>query len=58
MSFQTRRELLARVASRYREADCCQKGAILDEFVASTGYARKEAIQLLTPPIAPSLPIL
>ena len=54
MSFQARRELLARVASRYREAASRQKGAMLDEFVASTGYARKYAIKLLTQPIAPS----
>lgn len=41
MSFQARRELLVRVASRYHEAAPQQKTVILDEFVASTGYARK-----------------
>ena len=51
MSFQARRELLTRVASRYREADPKQKTVILDEFVASTGYARKYAIKLLIAPV-------
>ena len=51
MSFQARRELLTRVASRYRESDPKQKTVILDEFVASTGYARKYAIKLLTQPV-------
>src|SRR5688500_15825825 len=54
MSFQARRELLIQVAARYREADRTQKTVILDEFVASTGYARKYAIRLLTQP--PQLP--
>jgi len=56
MSFQARRELLAQVACRYREADLRQKTLILDEFVASTGYARKYAIHLLTQPIQPVAP--
>jgi hypothetical protein len=37
MSFQARRELVALVAGRYREATGHQKSAILDEFVAVTG---------------------
>jgi len=53
MRYQARRELLARVASRYREANHAQKTTILDEFVAATGYARKYAIRLLTQPVAP-----
>jgi hypothetical protein len=53
MSFQARRELLARVAGRYREADRAQKSTILDEFVAATGYARKYALRLLSQPVAP-----
>lgn len=57
MSFQTRRELLARVAAPYREANFPQKGAILDEFVASAGYSRKYAIKLLTQPIRPIVPV-
>ncbi len=48
MSFQSRRELLARVAPRYREASKKQKSVILDEFISSTSYARKYAIRLLT----------
>src|SRR5437899_3307021 len=53
MRYPARRELLARVASRYREANHAQKTTILDEFVAATGYARKYAIRLLTQPVAP-----
>ena len=47
MSFQTNRELLARTAPRYREANRKQKTVILNEFIASTGYKRKYAIRLL-----------
>jgi hypothetical protein len=53
MSHQSRRELLAQVTPRYREADHPQKTLILDEFLASTGYARKYAIKLLTAPVVP-----
>jgi hypothetical protein len=56
MSFHARRELLARVAGRYREADRAQKSLILDEFVAATGYARKYALRLLSQPVAPPTP--
>lgn len=55
MSYQARRELLIRIIPRYREADRNRKRAILDEFVASTGYSRKYAIRLLclkNPPLA------
>jgi len=55
MSFQAKRELLAQVAPRYREANHSQKSVILDEFVAATGYARKYAIRLLTQPLLPVL---
>jgi hypothetical protein len=41
---------VALVAGRYREAPGHQKSAILDEFVAVTGYARKYAIRLLRRP--------
>ncbi len=54
MSFQSKRELLAQTAPRYREASHGLKTQILDEFVAATGYARKYAIRLLTQPLAPS----
>jgi hypothetical protein len=50
MSFQAKRELLAQVALRYCEAMPRQKQHILDEFVATTGYARKYAIRLLSQP--------
>ncbi len=47
MSFQTKRELLAKVAPRYRDSNRKQKIIILNEFIASTGYKRKYAIRLL-----------
>src|SRR5260221_1669301 len=53
MSFQAKRELLAQVICRYRDATGRQKSRILDEFVAVTGYARKYAIRLLTQPELP-----
>ena len=51
MSFQAKRELLAQIAPRYREASHSQRSVILNEFVAATGYARKYAIRLLTQPL-------
>jgi len=58
MSFQAKRELLAQTGPRYRAAPLQQKRAILDEFVAATGYARKYAIRLLGQPrIPPSAPV-
>ena len=47
MSFRAKRELLVQVAPRYRAARHGQRSAILDEFVAVTGYERKYAIRLL-----------
>ena len=41
MSVTSRRELLAVVAPRYRVARGEERGRILEEFVASTGYHRK-----------------
>jgi hypothetical protein len=55
MSFKSRRELLEQVGPRYREANRKQKAIILDEFIASTGYARKYAIRLLALPVIPSI---
>ena len=43
---QARRELAQAVGSRYRAATRTEKRAILDEFVAVTGYHRKHAIRL------------
>ncbi len=58
MSVQAKRELLAQTAPRYRMAPSRQKGAILNEFVAATGYARKYAIRLLgQPSVPPPTPI-
>ena len=54
MSQQSRRDLLAVVVPRYRAAHGTDRKRILDEFVASSGYHRKYAIQLLNhPPKAP-----
>ena len=53
MSLLTRRELLVQLVPRYREASRDQKSIILNEFIASTGYARKYAIRLLTMPAVP-----
>jgi len=55
MSFQTKRELLAKIAPRYREAPRKQKTIILNEFIASTGYKRKYAIRLLSLPEIPTV---
>jgi hypothetical protein len=48
----TRKELIEAVSSRYREGSLKQRSAILDEFVAITGYHRKHAIRLLSKPAA------
>lgn len=50
MTIKSRRELLAAVIPRYAKAQGREKGRILDEFVASTGYHRKYAIHLLHHP--------
>ena len=47
MSKKSKKELAIQVQKRYRKATKVQKSAILDEFVASTGYNRKYAIRLL-----------
>ena len=57
MSYRARRELLVRVAPRYREARGAQKSRILDEFIAATGYARKYAIRLLHGPVQAPAPM-
>lgn len=54
MSFTSRRELLTKVAPRYREATRKQKTVILNEFIASTGFKRKYAIRLLSLPEIPT----
>lgn len=47
MRQQSKHELAAAVQRRYLRASRAEKGQILDEFVAATGYHRKRAIQLL-----------
>lgn len=47
MSLSARRELLASVRHRYRDASWTEKGSILDGFVAATGYDRNYASRLL-----------
>lgn len=47
MSVSARRELAIRTSERYRAAQWKEKGHILDEFVATTGYNRKHAVTLL-----------
>ena len=48
MSQKSKRELLAALRPRYRQATRTEKGTILDELVATTGYHRKYAVQLLS----------
>jgi hypothetical protein len=57
MSFRAKRELLVQVALRYRAARHGERTAILDEFIAVTGYDRKYAIRVLLGPIQPPAPI-
>ena len=43
----TRKELKSALARRYRISSRVEKGRILDEFVAVTGYHRKHAMRLV-----------
>jgi hypothetical protein len=43
----TRDELVAAVADRYARGHRGERGRILDEFAAVTGYHRKHAMRLL-----------
>lgn len=48
ISQRSKRELVEAIRPRYLKATKAEKGHILTEFVASTGYHRKYAIRLLT----------
>ncbi len=50
LGFATRRELLGQMVPRYQKASFAQKGALLDEIAAITGYARRYAMWLLNHP--------
>ena len=52
MTNTSKRELLAELRPRYRQASRAERTRILDEFVAVTGYHRKHAIRLLGHPLA------
>ncbi len=43
----TRDELVAAIAGRYAQGDRVERGRILDEFAAVTGFHRKHAMRLL-----------
>ena len=47
LSRAVRKELLAALRGRYARASKIEKGAILDEFVALSGYNRKYATRIL-----------
>src|SRR5437588_10720665 len=47
ISLAARDELVAAVADRYARGDRGERGRILDEFAAVTGYHRKHAMRLL-----------
>jgi hypothetical protein len=48
ISMGARREVLAAVADRYRSAGRQEKGRILDELTATTGWHRKHAVRALS----------
>jgi hypothetical protein len=47
ISMATRDELVTAIAERYSQADRMERGRILDEFTAVTGFHRKHAMRLL-----------
>lgn len=56
MSKQSRAEIVQAVRRRYQQASRAEKGRIVDEFVALTGYHRKHALRLLCAPEKPQPP--
>jgi hypothetical protein len=47
ISMVARDELVAAIAARYAQGDRAERGRILDEFTAVTGFHRKHAMRLL-----------
>ena len=47
ISMGARREVLAAVVERYRAGTRCEKGRMLDELCATTGWHRKHALRAL-----------
>ena len=56
LSARARREVIQQMAPRYQQASASYKGALLDEVVATTGYARRSAMRLLNHPPQGSRP--
>jgi hypothetical protein len=56
ISMGARREVLAAVAKRYRAAGRREKGRILDELTATTGWHRKHAVRALSQRVAALAP--
>ncbi len=50
LSSQARRELLQQMIPRYRDGSAAQKGELLDQLAATTGYARRYAMWLMNHP--------
>src|SRR5271165_5552327 len=50
ISKAARQEIVEAVRTRYEQSSKLEKGTILSEFTAVSGYHRKHAIRLLSPP--------
>lgn len=51
VSMATRKGLIETAGARWRAGTVAERSAILDEFVAITGYHRKHAVRLLSRPV-------